>query len=87
MSIDFGSLKKMEGLPALAKARIEAAQGRLLVLVKLRKVAGPPSYVVPRAGFGPDLLSAEIAPEDLARLDDDPDVLSYSPSRPLPGIE
>jgi hypothetical protein len=87
MPIDFGSLKKMEGLPALAHARIGNVKGRLLVVVKLRKGAEPPPYVLPRAEFGADILSAEIALEDLPRLEDDPAVESYSPSRALPGIE
>lgn len=87
MPTDFGSLKKLEGLPAMRRSQPGNALRRLLVLVKLHKGAQKPSYLDERAEFGPDVFSAEIGEEQLPALEADPAVKSVSISRSLSGID
>ena len=86
MPTDFSAFKKVEGAPAVTVAAPNRL-GRVAVLVKLCKGAMRPSYVVPRAEFGPEIFSAEIDPDQLPRLDADPAVASVSVSRPLSRID
>jgi hypothetical protein len=83
---DFSSFKRIEGVPAVAAATTNTL-GRVAVLVKMRKGAVRPSYVIPRAEFGPDMFSAEINHDQLPRLNADPAVASISLSEPLSRID
>jgi hypothetical protein len=92
MPIDFSSLKKVEGLPAFSQQPRHASNGlvrdgRVAVLVKLRQGEQRPSYLTPRAVFGPELFSAELDAEQLSRLDADPAIESIGPPKALPVIE
>ena len=84
--MDFTSFKKIEGLPTLAQTAAGVAK-RVAVLVKLRKGAVRPTYITPRAEFGPEMFTAEIDSDQLQRLDADPAIESFSPSRALNGID
>jgi hypothetical protein len=87
MPIDFGSLKKLEGLPALRRAQPGNAIARLLVLLKLRKGCTVPDYVDLRGELAPGFCSAVVSEDELARLNDDPAVESFTVSRALPAVE
>ena len=84
--MDFGSLKKIEGVPGLSQAR-GAKTGPLAVIVKLREGAEQPAYLQARATFGPRMFTTEIQPEQLEQLENDPAVESVSQQKPLNGIE
>lgn len=83
---DFSAFKKIEGAPAIGAAAPNAL-GRIDVLVKLHKGAARPSYVEPRAEFGTEMFSADVSPDQLPRLNDDPAVASVSLSKPLSRID
>jgi hypothetical protein len=85
--MDFKFLKKLESLPPSALAKARNSDERLLVLVKLRKGASRPLYIVPRAQLGPEMFSSEILARDLERIESDPAVESVSVSQALPLIK
>ncbi len=87
MAIDVKTLKKLEPLPAAVGAESLSDDSRLVVLVKLRKGARPPSYLAARARMGDQIFSAEISARDLARVEADPSVESVSVSRKLQLID
>jgi hypothetical protein len=87
MTADFKSMQKMEGLPAFSQARLRPGQDRISVVIKLRRGASRPAYVEARADFGSEMFSAEIAINDLQRLNEDPAVESVAPARSLSRID
>lgn len=89
MPVDFGSFKKLEGLPALHRAKESGALDRLLILLKLRKGYAAPDYVEARGDdpVAPGFLSAIVGEDQLPRLNADPAVHSFSITRRLPAVE
>ncbi|MEP9403640.1 hypothetical protein [Sphingomonas sp. VNH70] len=80
-------MKKLEGLPALRRAQPGNAITHLLVLLKLRKGSDVPDYVEARGEPAPGFCSAVVSEDQLARLNDDPAIESFTVSRALPAVE
>lgn len=87
MPIDFRSLKKLESLPAGSAAQTRSSTDKVEVLIKLRKGAKRPAFVIPRTQISNQIFSAEIAFGDVERLQRDPSVESMSISQKMPYIE
>ena len=87
MPLDYGSLRKIEGVPGVPRQRPGNPLGRLLVLVKLRRGSASPDYIAWRGEPAPGFLSAVVADDELLRLEADPAVASISVSRTLPVID
>lgn len=87
MPTDFGSLKKLDGLPALRRAQPGNARRRLLVLIKIQKGFTLPDYVERRSEPAPGFFSAVIPDDQLPRLEADPAIASISVSRSLPPMD
>jgi hypothetical protein len=77
MALKLSSLKPIEGASPDPVGDDES----VLVLVKLVKDASPPPYLTIRQRFGADLVSADVSGRDLARLGEDPHVLSFERSQ------
>lgn len=87
MPVDFGSLTKIEGLPALHRSVSGNPVTRLLVLVKLRKGCAFPDYIERRGEPAPGFFSAVVAGDELPMLEADPAVMSISISKALPAVD
>lgn len=87
MPLDYGSLKKIEGVPALRRAVRGNPLKRLLILVRLRRGSATPDYIAWRGEPAPGFFSAVVADEELLRLEADPAVASISISRALPAVD
>jgi hypothetical protein len=87
MPMDLSSFRKVEGVPAFADRGSARSTGRYLVTVKLRNGSHRPAYLKERASIGERILTAEVAAEQLARLETDPAVESFALSKALPLIE
>lgn len=87
MPLDYGSLRKIEGSPALRRAVPGNALKRLLILVRLRRGSETPDYIAWRGEPAPGFLSAVVADDELLRLEADPAVASISISRALPAVD
>jgi hypothetical protein len=87
MPLDYGSLRKIEGVPELRRSQPGNGSKRLLILVKLRKGSVVPDYVAWRGEAAPGFFTAIVADEELLRLGTDPAVASISISRSLPAVD
>jgi hypothetical protein len=86
MAINLSKLRKVETPSVQTQSRVLSDDESMVVLVKLHKGFGPPSYLEPRGSFSPELFSAEIPASILQRIESDPAVESVSVSSRLPGI-
>lgn len=87
MPIDLSRLRKLEALPPSLQARGKSDDDRVVILLKLKEGEVRPSYVQLRMQLSEDILSAELKYRDLARLELDPAVESFSLSRAIPVID
>lgn len=85
MSIDLSKLRKLE-LSPLSLQSPQRDDENVVILLKLKAGELRPSYVKLRMQISEDILSAELASADLARLEKDPAVESFSLSRALSAI-
>jgi hypothetical protein len=86
---DFGLLKEADE-PETKKVRLNLsrfARGCLkapfLATIRVNRAGYVPNYVTPRAKIGPELFTAVVEPSAIELLEQDPRVVSVSPSQLL----
>ena len=67
----------------LAGARGESTEGSFIAIVKVSEDGYVPEGITRRAQIADRIFTAELSPEQLRQLDDDPRVVSVEPSERL----
>ena len=85
MAIDLSSLQKMETLPASLQQQDHHPHEMVAVVVHLHPGAQRPDYITVRTEISKLIFVGELLWSDLAQLDADLGVQSFSLSRPVQG--
>lgn len=79
--MDFTKLRKVES--AGARGNASGASGVVTAIVKVKRPGYRPSGVKVRGEISDEIFTAEFPAEELAKLEEDPEVLTVSLPRPL----